>query len=54
MARFCFAIVILRNDYMILEWKIKCDACNKIIDAKKESFIDGEYGQFCKGCEIFG
>jgi RNA polymerase-binding transcription factor DksA len=35
---------------MILEWKIKCDECGKIIDAKKEEFRPTNDGEICIEC----
>lgn len=39
---------------MILEWKIKCDVCGKIIDAKKETFHQAENGEWCDDCDDSG
>jgi hypothetical protein len=43
---------------MILEFKVKCDKCDKVINAKKEGFIDcgeeGEYEHLCEECFAFG
>jgi DNA-directed RNA polymerase subunit N (RpoN/RPB10) len=36
---------------MIIEYKIKCDECGKIIDAKKETFRETAEGeQICNKC----
>lgn len=36
---------------MILEWKVKCDSCGKIIDATKEQFYEDKYGNhYCVEC----
>ena len=36
---------------MIIEYKVKCDECGKIIDAKKESFrITADEEHLCEKC----
>jgi formylmethanofuran dehydrogenase subunit E len=36
---------------MIIEYKIKCDECGRIVDATKESFIENADGEtFCMKC----
>lgn len=36
---------------MIIEWKIKCDQCDKIINGVKDTFLQNENGEWCNDCE---
>jgi len=36
---------------MVIEWKIKCDECGRIVNALEESFIENADGEtFCMKC----
>ena len=35
---------------MIIEYKVKCDECGKIINAKEETFRQTENGDICNDC----
>lgn len=34
----------------ILKYEIKCDQCDKIIDAIKDTFLANERGDWCEEC----
>ena len=35
----------------VLVWKVRCDKCKRVIDAKKESFMQkDDVGDLCEKC----